>query len=345
MDLDNLRTVIEEAVSVSVREIRLPGIVNATIRKADISSEEVQEVAAQLQLHGHGEIRISAQVELFLHVSNTELLSSVECTAFHIRSNADGDDLQAVARSDKDRAIAWARGVEPIKQAALQSMRRDVRTIAGDQAEDSYTFHYISRAQQEFFPVSEFYRVKADADSFTAALINLGVARPEYSLNGSQFEELRPFPPDLFWSETSHYVLEFPKDEQKPAIVLPESSRRLAYHVANDATVQMLRRYSQLAAMVLLASELVGPYVDRIATFVGYPPCLVQVIAARLYEAKIWESAEVRCESWFDPQMGDVAFALDLMVAEGKLIRTWSDENKEYEFSEPDVSTVSHLAV
>ena len=54
--------------------------------------------------------------------------------------------------------------------------------------------------------------------------------------------------------------------------------------------------------MVLLASELVGPYVDRIVTFVGYPPALVQVIAARLQEARIWEGDEVRCESWLDPQ-------------------------------------------
>jgi hypothetical protein len=107
MDLNKIRTVIEEAVSVSAREIRLPGIVDATIRNVAISTEEVQLVAAQLQEHGRGEIRISAQVELFLHVSNTDLLSSVECTAFHIRVNADGDDLRAVARSEKDWAMAW----------------------------------------------------------------------------------------------------------------------------------------------------------------------------------------------------------------------------------------------
>lgn len=48
--------------------------------------------------------------------------------------------------------------------------------------------------------------------------------------------------------------------------------------------------YTFQAAMVLLASELVGPYSDRVATFVGYPPSLVQVIAVRLEEAKIWEN-------------------------------------------------------
>ena len=41
------------------------------------------------------------------------------------------------------------------------------------------------------------------------------------------------------------------------------------------------------AAMILLASELVGPWSDRISTFLGYPPALVEVVAARLYEARI----------------------------------------------------------
>ena len=34
--------------------------------------------------------------------------------------------------------------------------------------------------------------------------------------------------------------------------------------------------YSFQAAMVLLASEMLGPYVDRVATFVGYPRGILQ---------------------------------------------------------------------
>lgn len=136
--------------------------------------------------------------------------------------------------------MARERGLEPIKQAALQSMRTDVCNIAGDIAEDSYTFQ---------------------------------------------------------------------------------------------------------SAMILLASELVGPYVDLIATFLGYPPSLVQVMAVRLYEAKIWVSGEVRCESWFDPKTGAVAFGLDLMVTEGKLIRRWSEETKEYKYARSDTPVVSRLVV
>jgi len=47
-------------------------------------------------------------------------------------------------------------------------------------------------------------------------------------------------------------------------------------------------------------SELVGPYVDRIATFLRYPRSLVQVMEARFQEAKIWEGDGRVCSdaSW-----------------------------------------------
>src|SRR5271165_3566622 len=192
MDLDIIRTVIEEAVSVSVQGIQLPGIAGAEIKKVAVSSKQLHRVAAQLEQHGHSEIKLQAEVELFLRISNTDVLSSIECADFRVLVSADGNVLCAVASSEKDWGRAWERGIEPVKQAALQGMRRDVWNMDGTLAEDSYTFQ---------------------------------------------------------------------------------------------------------AAMVLLASELVGPYVDRIATFLEYPLELVQVVGARLHEAKIWESDEVRCES------------------------------------------------
>lgn len=240
MNLDKIRTVVEEAVSVTVQGVQVPGVADAAVKEAVISVEQLQRVAAQLEQHGHGEIRLSAHVELFLRISNTDVLRSTECKAFRVRMNAEENNLRAVASSENDWEMAWERGIEPIKQAALQGMRRDVWNMDETLAEDSYTFQ---------------------------------------------------------------------------------------------------------AAMVLLASELVGPYIARIATFLGYPRGLVQVFAARLQEAKIWESDEVRCERWFDPKKGATAFLLDLMVAEGKLIRGWSEEKKQYAYRESDIRAVSHFAV
>jgi hypothetical protein len=240
MDSDRIRTLIEEALSVSVQGIQLPGIYGAEMRNVPISSKQLQRAAAQLQQHGHGEIKLSAEVELFLRISNTDALSSIEHAVFQVQVSIEKNDLRAVASSNKDWAQAWERGIEPIKQATLQGVRRDVWNMYGTLAEDSYTCQ---------------------------------------------------------------------------------------------------------AAMVLLASELVGPCADRIATFLEYPLDLVRVIGARLHEAKIWEDDEVHYESWSDPQKGAVAFLLDLMVAEGELIRKWSGEKKQYAYHRADIREVSHLAV
>src|SRR5277367_3549574 len=227
MDSDRRRTVIEEALSASVQGIQLSGIYGAEMKNVAISSNQLQRAAAQLQQHGHGEMKLSAEVELFLRISNTDVLSSVEHTVFRVQVSVEKNDLRAEASSKKDWARAWERGIGPIKKATLQDMRRDVWNTYGAFAENSYKCQ---------------------------------------------------------------------------------------------------------AAMVLLASELVGPYVDRIATFLEYPPDLVRVIGARLHEAKIWDNDEVHCESWSDPQKGAVALLLDLMVAEGRLIRKWSEEKKQYAY-------------
>jgi hypothetical protein len=42
---------------------------------------------------------------------------------------------------------------------------------------------------------------------------------------------------------------------------------------------------------------------------------------------------------------GKIAFLLDLMVVEGKLIRGWSEEKKQYTYHAPDNRAVSHFAV
>jgi len=240
MDVDGIRTAIEKALSACVFEIQVPGIVDGEARPPVVSLEQLQRIGAQLKQRGHSEITLSAEVELFLRISNTDVLRSVECTEFRVSVNAEADNLRAEASSEKDWPKAWERGIEPIKEAALQSMKSDVWNIDATLTESSYTFQ---------------------------------------------------------------------------------------------------------SAMVLLASELIGPYIDRIATFLGYSPCLVQVIAARLHESQIWQSDEVRCESWFDPHSGGMAFLLDVMVANGQLMRKWFEEKKQFAYRKADTCAVSHLTV
>jgi hypothetical protein len=240
LDSAQIRRVIEEALSVAVQKVRIPGIADAEIRHMALTAVQLEHLAAQLERQSYGEVSISVEMELFLRVSNTDLLSAIERADFVVRVDVAGSTSSATVSGEKDWTKAWERGMEPIKEDALQFMRRDVWKMDETLAENCITFR---------------------------------------------------------------------------------------------------------AAMVLLVSEFVGPYVDRIATFAGYPLSFVELIAVRLQDAKIWEGDQVCCENWFEPNTGGMAFMLDVMVAEGKLIRAWSEERGQYAYREPDVRSFSRFAI
>ena len=79
------------------------------------------------------------------------------------------------------------------------------------------------------------------------------------------------------------------------------------------------------AAMVLLASELIGPHVDRIVSFRGI---LLDWCRRSRFGSMSEDLGErrVHSESWFDPEKGGIAFQLNVLVAHGELIRKWSEE-------------------
>src|ERR1700688_617518 len=127
IDLDRIRTVIEDALSVFVQGIHVAGIVAASVNYVALSAKQLRWVAAELVQHGNGDMRLSAEVELFLRVSNTEVLRSPERAEFLVMLNASENDFRARVSNEKDWGIkAWERGMEPIKEAALQGMRRDL---------------------------------------------------------------------------------------------------------------------------------------------------------------------------------------------------------------------------
>ena len=99
------------------------------------------------------------------------------------------------------------------------------------------------------------------------------------------------------------------------------------------------------SAMILFSSEMVGPYVERIASFLDIPCSFVDVVAVRLLEARIWEGDQVRCESWFDPKKGGATILLDVMVAAGEFIRSWSVEKNDYVYRVADMRSISHMAI
>jgi hypothetical protein len=69
MQLDKIRTAIENAISVSVHEIQLPGIDGADVESVTVPSGQLQLVATQLEQDGQSEIKLSADIELYLRIS------------------------------------------------------------------------------------------------------------------------------------------------------------------------------------------------------------------------------------------------------------------------------------
>jgi hypothetical protein len=76
------------------------------------------------------------------------------------------------------------------------------------------------------------------------------------------------------------------------------------------------------AAIVLAAAWLVGPNLDRIASLTRCSREYVDTVAARLFESRLWMNDRVDYEHWLDPELGTIAFMMDVMVAEGQLVRT-----------------------
>jgi hypothetical protein len=230
MDLGMLREKIADAISLSVGSIKCFGIDDAETKNVAISSRHLHQIAAQLERENQMSVAISAEIELFLRLCNSELVASVQFISFRVELWSDDDGIRAAAVNEQEWTATWEKGIAPIKQAVLQSMKRDVWNIDPTLAEDSSTFQI---------------------------------------------------------------------------------------------------------AMILFASEVVGPWSEGIATFLGYPRAIVEVVAARLYEGRIWENGEVRYEKWSDPNIGGTCLFMDLMVAEGSLIRRWSEKDQQFRYFNP----------
>lgn len=85
------------------------------------------------------------------------------------------------------------------------------------------------------------------------------------------------------------------------------------------------------SAHVLLASIVVGAAADRIAVVTGLPRAVIIEREQRLRRSGVWVGERVRAR-YEDPDGGgDLRFALDVLVAEGDLYRSWDAETYSVE--------------
>lgn len=224
--VDEIHGALLEAFKTYLIGSMIPGIEDAELVRIDTEGEELRGIAATLENEGVVERTIPAHVSLYLRISEDDLLIHEDHDFYPVEllSSSCGHIIARV-NSTKNWAASWESGIAPLKENALEIIRRGVISFGSDLNEDS------------------------------------GFVR---------------------------------------------------------------------SATVLLASEMIGPYPDRLSWFTGYPVASIQIIGARLLEAKLWNGQHVDCKPWFEPHKGFYRLILDLSIAAGELSRVWSDERKDW---------------
>ena len=229
------RDVIEEAITRCVSSIMFQGIEGAKVTNVEISPGQLREVAFQFEEYGKGKLVAHADIAFCIRIPNVDVLRSDQRLPFRVSLVEGHKGPEASAIPADGWESAWQKGLEPIRQAALASMKDYVHTVSAA-VEGTYSFQ---------------------------------------------------------------------------------------------------------AALILVASEILGPYPGRIATFLGYPVAVVQVVGDRLHEAGIWTADEVRNEGWSDPLSGYTNATLDVMVAQGRLRRRWSEGDQQFQYYAMDLAKVT----
>lgn len=75
----------------------------------------------------------------------------------------------------------------------------------------------------------------------------------------------------------------------------------------------------QIATVLIAAAFFVGPHIDRLATFTGYPRSFIADISCRMHDSGLWAEGKVFFEHWFGDDLKWTEFGLipDCLVAEG----------------------------
>jgi hypothetical protein len=73
------------------------------------------------------------------------------------------------------------------------------------------------------------------------------------------------------------------------------------------------------AVILMAAAYLVGPDVDLLVQFTGYPMSVVSDIAHRMRANGLWSDVQARTEGWFEGDKVTGVFWLDCLVADGEV--------------------------
>ena len=95
---------------------------------------------------------------------------------------------------------------------------------------------------------------------------------------------------------------------------------------------------SYQTAIVLVSAIGLGPDTSRLADFTWLPRDFVEAIRQRMLRAELWTEVDVFYSHWFGAgkMMHLDRFSLDVMVAEGLLLRQWDEGAGRYRYCATD---------
>lgn len=91
---------------------------------------------------------------------------------------------------------------------------------------------------------------------------------------------------------------------------------------------------SYRTALVLLAAITCGPDPTGLARITELPRQFVSKIRQRMIRAQLWTEIDVACDHWYcsDGAFYTTRFWLDVLVAEGRVVRRWVEQEGQYRY-------------
>jgi len=88
-------------------------------------------------------------------------------------------------------------------------------------------------------------------------------------------------------------------------------------------------REFRTAVILMAAAYMVGPRIDLLVAFTGYPLPYVAVTARRMQASGLWADGKARTDDWFDGDKVAGGFWLDCLVADGLVYVERTEDGEE----------------
>lgn len=91
-------------------------------------------------------------------------------------------------------------------------------------------------------------------------------------------------------------------------------------------------------ALVLLSAVICGPDTRNLAAFTGLSRSFIAPIRRRMLQSDLWTEIEACSGDWYVAQglFCTTSFWLDVLVAQGLVVRTWSEPEGQYCYGLPE---------